>query len=216
MARGKPGLWSAVLGLPFVAAGAWLYYGQSQYPPTVGVPFALFGAFVVAIGAYVHTIGTPEELRLQEGERMIARRHPTQRVALVKVASGLPLLAATGYLLVFARAPPLYSAATLLVGLYLYSVGLYTYWTNTLTNYYVTNKRVVKEFRFRSLVRREVPLQKVRGVQERKSLVEALVGLGNVRVSGGDGSFVMQNVGRSGKFADTIRKLLASGFEGRT
>ncbi|MFC7078785.1 hypothetical protein [Halorussus caseinilyticus] len=89
MARGAPAVWSTVLGLPFVLAGGWLYVGQSAYPGVVGLPFAFFGLFVVGIGAYVHAV-SPSEPRLGDDEELLEKRHPTQRVARVKIAVGLP------------------------------------------------------------------------------------------------------------------------------
>jgi hypothetical protein len=210
MTRGKPAVWSAVLGFPFVVIGGWLYLGQIEYPPTLGLPFAGFGLFVTVVGVYVHAVG-PSEPRLQDDESVLEKRHPTQRVALVKIGVGLPVLLLTVYLLFFTRLPYVYPTVTFLLGLYSFSTGLHTYWTNSLTSYYVTDSRIIKEYRFLSLIRQEIPLSKVRGVQERKSITESLVGLGNVRVASGGGrslEIVMSNMERSEGFADTIRKLL--------
>lgn len=207
MARGEPQLWSAILGLPFIVSGLWLYLGQSEYPPTAGLPFILFGVFIVAIGAYIGRVA-PEEPTLQEEEQMITTRHPTQRVAMVKVGTGLPLLIVTVYLLYFTTVPYVYPTVTLAVGLFQFSTGLYTYWTNLLTKYYVTSDRIIKEYRFLSLRKEELPLHKVRGVQERKSVIETLVGLGNVRVASGGGrslEIIMRNMNESDKFAREVR-----------
>lgn len=211
MARGEPALWSALLGTPFVVAGAWLYLGQQQYPPIVGLPFVGFGAFVVMVGLYVHTV-VPSELRTGDGEELVSTRHPTQRVATAKVAIGLPLLFLTLYLLYFTMVPYVYPTLALVVGLYTFSVGLHTYWTNSLTTYYLTSDRVIKEYRFLSLVRQEVPRQKIRGVQERKSFIEAFVGLGNVVVAAGGGRALeirMTNMERSESFADDVRAVIS-------
>jgi len=210
MTRGRPALWSTLLGLPFIVVGGWLYLGQADYPPTLGRPFAFCGAFVVGVGAYIQAVG-PSEPRLQDGESVIEKRRPTQRVALVKIALGLPLLAVTVFLLFFTHVPYVYPTVTLVAGLYFFSVGLHTFWTNTLTSYYVTTNRIIKEYRFLSQIRQEIPHSKVRGVQERKSLTESLVGLGNVRVASGGGQsleIVMSNMERSGDFADSVRDVL--------
>jgi len=208
--RGKPALWSALLGLPFVGGGAWLYLSQQQYPPVFGVPFVAFGLFIITVGAYVHIV-SPSKLRTGEGEEILMTRHPTQRVATVKISIGLPLLLLTVILLYFTRIPYVYPTLTFAVGLYTFSKGLYVYWANSLTTYYMTNQRVVKEYRFLSLVRREVPHRKVRGVQERQSLIETLVGLGNVIVASGGGRSLevrMRNMERSEEFADAVRDLI--------
>lgn len=211
MARGMPALWSAISGFPFVVAGAWLYLGQSEYPPIVGLPFVAFGLFVITVGAYVHTV-SPNQLRIGDDEAILETRHPTQRVAVVKIAIGLPLLVMTIYLLYFTRVPYVYPTASLITGLYFFSVGLYTYWTNSLTTYYLTSNRVVKEYRFLSLVRQELPREKIRGVQERKSFTETIVGLGNVMVASGGGRSLevrMHNMDDSESFADSVREVIS-------
>lgn len=210
MGRGKPAFWSTLLGIPFVVAGAWLYLGQQEYPPITGLPFAGFGIFIIVIGLYVHHV-EPEALRTGDSENLVATRHPTQRVAIIKVTVGIPLLVATLYLLYFTMVPYVYPSVTLIIGLYTFSVGLHTYWTNSLTTYYLTTDRVLKEYRFLSLVRQEIPRQKIRGVQERKSFTEALVGLGNVIVASGGGRSLeiqMRNMERSGAFSDEVRKVI--------
>lgn len=202
-----PAVWSTILGLPFVLTGGWFYLSQTEYPPSLGLPFAFFGLFILLVGAYIHVV-SPSKPRLKEGEEILEVRHPTQRVALVKIAIGMPLLVATMYLLFFTTHPYVYPTSTLVVGLYYFSVGLHTYWTNTLTSYYVTTERIIKEYRFLSLIRQEIPHEMVRGVQERKSIIESLVGLGNVRVASGGGQsleIIMANMNDSEGFADTIR-----------
>lgn len=83
------------------------------------------------------------------------------------------------------------------------------YWTNTPTTYVVTNQHVLEEYRFLSLVRNEIPIDKVRSVEERRSPVESLVGLGNVTVRSGAGSTVtVRNVPDSTSFADVVRRQL--------
>ncbi|KTG30331.1 PH domain-containing protein [Haloferax profundi] len=212
MARGKPGIWSSLLGIPFIAAGAWLYFGQLEYPPVVGLPFVSFGAFIIAIGVYVHVV-SPSKPRMGDGEDIIASRHPTQRVARVKIVLGMPLLAATVYLLYFTRVPYVYPTVALVLGLYLFSVGLRTYWTNSLTTYFVTSNRIIKEYRLLSLSRQEIPREKIRAVKESKSVTETLVGLGNVHVASGSGRSLeigMQNMEKSEAFADEIRDLVST------
>jgi len=210
MGRGLPAAWSALFSVPFFLVAAYVYAGGTGYPTILAVPFAAFGVFIIAIGAFVQVV-KPSEPRLQDGEEILEKRQPTQRVATVKIVIGLPLFISTVYLLFFTRLPYVYPTLTLFSGLYYFSSGLYTYWTNSLTQYYITTNRVIKEYRFLSLIRQEVPLSKVRGVQERKSITETLVGLGNVRVaSGGGGSLevVMSNMENSERFADTVRELI--------
>jgi len=211
MARGLPAVWSLLLGAPFVAGGLYALTQETFAPNEVGIPFVGFGAFVVLLGLYIHYVAAPDPPTMRDGEEIIETRNPAQRAAAVKTAIGFVLLVVTAYLLFFTFLPYIYPIGTLLVGLYLFSTGLYAYWTNTLTTYYVTNQRLIKEYRFISLVRQELPFDKVRGVEERKSIWEAMVGLGNVRVaSGGGGTLevVIRNIYSPTDFADEVRNLV--------
>lgn len=218
MTRGHPAVWSSAFGAPFVAVGAYVYAFQSAYPlvadqPTVpslaGVPLALFGLFVVGLGVYVQRVGTPEEPTMRENERVVDRRHPSQRGALLKTGSSVPFVGAGLYLLYFTTYPLAYPTLSLAVGLYLFSTGVHEYWRNTLTTYLLTNRRMMEEYRFVSLIRNEVPLEKVRAVRERRSFVDTLFGLGGVGVragASGDLSVSIHAIYDSTEFADAIRR----------
>lgn len=222
MARGLPAIWSAVLSSPFLVGGAFLYLGPSQslqlpattIPPSnlrrVGILIGAFGLFISIVGVYVQFVA-PTSPTISDDEEVVDTRDPSQRVAISKIIVGLPFLGAAAYLLFYTLVPYVYPTATLITGLYFFSSGVKTYWTNTLTSYYVTTRRVISEYRFISLRRQEIPLAMVRGIEERKSIAEALVGIGNIRVAsaGGGGSVrvVMRNIGDSTGFADELRKL---------
>lgn len=217
MTRGFPAAWSALFGAPFLALGAYVYAFQSQYPlaanqPTTpslaGVPLALFGLFVVALGVYVQFAGTPDEPTMRENEFVVDDRDPAQRGALLQTFLSVPFLAAGLDLLYFTDYPLVYPTLALAAGLYLFSTGIHRYWRNTLTAYVVTNRRVLQEYRFVSLARTEVPLEKVRAVEERQSVVDTLFGLGNVYVRAGatgNLSVTVRSVYDSAAFADEIR-----------
>lgn len=219
-ARGFPAFWSSLLGIPIALVGLYIFQFQDQYPlvadqpqvPTdAGLMLAGFGAFVMALGLYVQFIAAPKPPRMRENEYMIDTRNPAQRAVLFKAFLGIPLFAAGIYLLYFTTYPYVYPTVALAVGLYVFSTGLYGYWQNTLTTYVVTNMRVIEEYRFLSLTRTEVPLDKVKSVQERKSALESIFGLGNVTVSsGGAGSLsvTIRGIYDSTKFADLVRKNL--------
>lgn len=225
MGRGYPALWSTLLSIPFASAGAYLFLMQQSgfslpgvtLPASdlqlLGVPLMVFGAFVFVIGLYFQIVSAPSAPRLQENEDVVDSRHPSQRVALSKIIIGIPILGVAGYLLFFTLVPYVYPTIIFVVGLYFFSSGLKTYWANTLTSYYVTTQRVMKEYRFLSLRRQEIPLDKIRGVEERKSITEAVVGLGNIQVASGGGGgsvrIVMRNVGDSTGFADELRNLMS-------
>lgn len=211
MARGMPAVWSAVLGAPLIAGGAYGYVGDVNVPKEVGIPMAVFGAFIIIVGTYIHVVAAPSSPNMRDGEEVVDTRNPASRAAIAKFSIGFLLLVAAVYLFYFTYQPYVYPTVSLAIGLYLFSTGIHAYWTNTLTTYYVTNRRLIKEYRFISLVRQEVPFDKVRGVEERKTVWEALVGLGNLRVASGGGGtleIVIRNIYYPTKFADKIRDLL--------
>lgn len=213
MARGLPAAWSTLIAAPFIGGGAYVYYEDPNptVPPDTGIPMVAFGLFVLLLGLYIQYVAAPDRPRMSDGEEIIDTRRPAQRAAIVKTISGLTALVVAGYYLYFTTEPYVYPTVPFVVGLYLFSTGLFNYWTNSLTTYYVTNRRLIKEYRFISLVRQELPFEKVRGVEQRKSLWEAMVGLGNVRVASGGGGrleIVVSNVYRSNRFADEIRNYL--------
>lgn len=210
MARGRPGIWSSLLSLPFFASGGYVYVATTPYPELLGLPLVLFGGFVFGMGWYIHLVAMPPAPTLHEGEEIIETRSPTQKAAFVRVLLGLPFLILAGWLLLFTNVPYVYPTLVFVVGLYSFSTGILTYWKNSLTTYFITNERVISEFRLLSLVRTEVPLRKVRAVKESKSPIEAVVGVGNIQVSSGGGaslSVTIRNIDAATEFADELRRL---------
>ncbi|WP_198665760.1 PH domain-containing protein [Haloprofundus halophilus] len=225
MSRGLPAAWSALFGLPFVAVGGYIYEFQSQYPlvegqatapPIAGVVLGLFGLFVCGLGLYVQFVGAPPAPTMRTGERFVDDRDPAQRNALAQASASLPFLAGGISLLYFTAYPLVYPTIVLAVGLYLFSTGIHRYWRNTLTTYLVTNQRVMEEYRFLSLVRNELPMEKVRAVEERRSMRESLAGIGSVHVRAGASgglTVTVDEVYDSTEFADVIRAQLGAGSE---
>lgn len=220
MARGVPAVWSTLFGLPIVAGGIYLYEFETQYPlvenqpqtpPEAGIALAVFGLFVVGIGLYVHFVAAPEAPRMRDGETVVEDRRPAQRNALAEAVVAVPILGGGLYLLYFTERALYQPTVALAVGLFLFSRGLYRYWQNTLTTYFLTNQRVLEEYRFISLLRNEVPLEKVRGVEEYRSAWDSMFGLGNVAVRSGAGGGLTVSVDEiyePAEFADLVRSEL--------
>lgn len=212
MARGFPLFWSAVLALPFEYAGVRLLLDATRgdQPVQLGLAFLAFGLFVLLVGLYVQTV-SPEAPRLREDEHIVDTRIPTQRVARARFAISAPFFLVTAYLYFLTIEPYIYPLLTLAVALVFFSTGLVTYWTNTLTTYYVTDRRVISDYRFLALSRKELPLAQIRGIEERRSPLETLARVGNVRVAAGGGGrtleIVVRNVDGATEFAESIRRL---------
>lgn len=205
MARGLPALWSVLLGLPLLAAGTALHTAD-RYLQSFGLPIAALGAFVVIIGLIVQFI-TPSPPNFHDDESVIDTRNPNQRPSILKGLLSLPFFATAAYLLYMTKLPYVYPTITFFIGLYLYSSGLLNYWQNALTTFYLTDRRLISVFRFLTLNRKEIALPNVQMIQERKSVWEKLVGLGNVRVAAGvaDLEIVADNIRDPTTFADEVR-----------
>lgn len=222
MARGLPAVWSGLLALPFVVTGTYVAAFQAQYPiaegqttapPEAGLVLAVFGLFVFGLGVYVQYVTAPSAPTLRRGERVVDECVPALRNALSQAFASLPILGVGIYLLYFTERQYVYPILALALGLYLFSTGCHKYWQNTLTKYYVTNRRVLEEYRFLSLLRNEVPHDKVRGVEERQTLWGSFFGIGHVVVRSGSGGHLAVTIGGiydSDEFADVIRAQLDS------
>lgn len=213
MARGLPAFWSTVVSIPFLATGGYVAVGRTQFQPEAGVPILLFGGFVILVGLYVQFRAAPEKLEWEEGEKRVGKRHPTQKAAAARIILGVPFLALSGYLLFFTFLPYVYPTVAGTIGGTLLLTGLTRYWRNTLTTYWLTNRYVIKEYRFLGMARNFIPLDEIEGSRELKTPIEALVGVGHVAVAsagdvpGGTTSIETRAIPESEEFARQIRRL---------
>lgn len=205
MARGLPAVWSLLLGLPLLGGGITLHTAD-RYLQSFGAPVAALGGFVVVIGLFVQFIN-PSPPTFNEEETVLETRNPNQRPAILKGVLSIPFFIGAGYGLYMTKLPYVYPTVAFFLGLYLYSSGLLSYWQNALTTFYLTDQRLISVFRFLTLNRKEIALPNVQMIQERKSVWEKLVGLGNLRVAAGvaDLEIVADNIREPTSFADEIR-----------
>lgn len=205
MARGVPHLWGAGLGIPTFLGGAYVVVtgGTETAPAGLGYPFVILGAVALLLGVYVSRV-SPEPPEVEPIEVF----KPSQLSAYLLGVASLPVFVVTLYFLFWTRIPYVWPTLSFVLFVILFVKGLVRYWQNSLTTYYVTNERIITEYRFISLIRNELPFEQVRGVEERRSAIESLVGLGNVLVRSGGGATLEVNV-RSiydpSEFAETIR-----------
>ncbi len=208
MARGRPLLWSAIIGLPYLIIGGAMWLFEAVQPSSAGFPVMGFGLVALVVGVYLRSAAEIEAPPLREGEELLAARHPTQRVARAKFVISIPFLLIGLYILVETHLPYVYPTIPAAIGLWIYLSAANTYWANTVTTYYLTTERIIKEYRFFSLLREEIPLQRVRGVQERKGIIEKFVGLGDIRVASGGSEALeldIRDIEEATAFAEQIR-----------
>lgn len=179
-------------GLPFFAAGVfWLSDDNlsSQTAEWSWGPWAVIsvGAAIVVVGFCVSLISRPR-LELLESERVLEMRHPSIKPPLARTAIGVLCFAAAGGMLWFTLVPYIYPIVSFMVGMFLYLRGIATYWINHHTAYYVTNRRVVRMYRFVQVRTTGLPIDRVLSADKHKNPIERLTGRGNVVVESGVGA----------------------------
>jgi membrane protein YdbS with pleckstrin-like domain len=179
MARGVPHLWGAGLGIPTLLGGAYVLVtdGTETAPAGLGYPFVILGAVAILLGFYVSYVA-PEPPDVDPIEVF----EPSQLSAYVLGVASLPLFVVTIYLLFFTRVPYVWPTLAFVVFVFLFVKGLVRYWQNSLTTYYVTDDRVISEYRFIGMKRNSAAIAEIGNVERRQSPVETLTGLGNVTV----------------------------------
>lgn len=182
MAKGNPALWSALFSGLFVAGGVAVNTSTVPYNEFASYPLLALGALVFVGGLYVQAVA-PEKPRIHDGEEILETYHPTRRVAFVKMLAGITLLGVGGYLLVGTQVPYAYPFVCVALGAYVFAVGLWRFWANSLTTYYVTNDRFIKSFRFLGNRRRNAFIQDVKGVDANRNFLETLMGIGHVQIA---------------------------------
>ncbi|MCX2818766.1 PH domain-containing protein [Haladaptatus sp. F3-133] len=205
------GVVSSVVGLTFALPGIFVYSLNDPFPNEIGLPIFGYGAFILLVGWYVHFMANPSVPNLRSGEELRERRNPSQKVAFAKMILSIPFLLLTVSLMFFTMVAYIIPLVTFLIGLYLLSSGLVEFWKNTVTAYFITDRRIIGVYNFISLDRKEIRLEKIRGVREKRSPMQTQLGIGNVHVASGAGggslAIDIRNVDDSGRFADKLRQL---------
>ena len=193
MARGAPLLWGVFLGVTAGVGGLFALVTNGPAPSALGYPLLGLGVVAVVVGAYVRRVA-PEGVETAEPTE--DRFEPSQLGALLLGGTSVPFLGATLHLLYLTRVPYVYPTITLLAFTALFVKGSVRYWQNTLTTYYVTDERVISEYRFLALKRSSIAHEDVTNVARHQSLVETLTGLGSVRITVAGSSLVLRDLAR--------------------
>jgi len=191
MARGAPRLWGILLGGATVAGGLYAVFAGTGAPTAMGYPLIAFGGVAIAIGIYVESV-SPEALNVDPVETF----EPSQLSSYLTGGASLPCLIATLYLLYGTRIPYVWPTLTFVAFVVLFVKGSVRYWQNTLTTYYVTDDRVISEYRFLSLKRSSINHADITNVSRIQSVTETLTGLGSVKVTVAGSGLTLRDLAR--------------------
>lgn len=187
MARGWPAFWTTLIALPFLLGGSYVYLYMPEYPTSTGTVPILFAVFMILLGLYVHVLVAPEPPAMQPGEKLHIAVSPFSWASIRPFSFFLTFFVVTVYLRFNTDLPVLLPAAAMVVTLYFLVTGLVRYWKSSLTVHYVTSRRIITDYRFLWVIRVEVPLPKITGLEQRKTVLESLMGIGNVVLVTGAG-----------------------------
>lgn len=211
MARGWPAFWTTLLALPFLVGGAYLYLYRPEYPTSTGTTPMLFAGFMILMGLYVQFVVAPPPPEMQPGETLHETVSPFQLAAVDRFPFFLAFFVLTVQLRFRTDVPVILPAATMLLALYFLTTGLIEYWKSSLTVHYVTNRRVITDYRFLWLSRVDVPLPQIKGLEQQQTVFESVLGVGNiVLVTGAGGRRPARIEIRNVLDAVQIRRLIAS------
>jgi uncharacterized membrane protein YdbT with pleckstrin-like domain len=208
MARGNPAYVSAGLSAILLIIAYLISANTTVDANQIWRPVAVIAVGILLIGIYVQ-IMAPGSVSLQN-ESLQLKTHPTQRAAIFRLGIGLVVLSIALYLLYFTYYPYVYPFVTFVIGGYLTGSGIWSYWINSLTTYYVTQERVIKSYRLLSLKQSQIPMHMIRGTTIEKSVFEMLVGVGTVSVASGGNetlSISFRNVEGASGIADGIQQI---------
>jgi membrane protein YdbS with pleckstrin-like domain len=181
-------LWSLGSGLPFLLAGISVLAVDTTAPAPLGYLSASLGTFVW-IGGFVTHFSAPPNPKVYDDETIGSTTTPTLRITAAKNIIGVVLAAIGAILLIDTTIPLAYPLITLLAGVYLYSSGIFEFWVNSLTRYFLTNRRFVKRYQLLSVRSKSIPITRIQATEENRTMFERLFGIGHVAVeSAGDSS----------------------------
>lgn len=178
--------WSFLAGTPLVISGSYILISNTSLPDALGYPPLILGTFVW-LGGLVTQLSSPPLPNTYENEELIDTTTPTRRITAAKNLTGLLLLGAGTWLLIDVSIPLAYPIITILVGSYLYAAGIFQFWVNSLTRYYLTSQRFIQTYQLLSVRSKSLPLSRVQSMEESRTLFERIFGIGHIAIeSAGD------------------------------
>lgn len=181
-------VWSLGSGLPLLVAGISVLAVDTSVPAPFGYLSAALGLFVWSGGVVTH-LSAPPSPNAYDDEIILSMTTPTLRIAAAKNIIGLVLAVIGSILLLDTTIPLAYPLIALFAGVYLYSSGIFEFWVNSLTRYFLTSQRFVKRYQLLSSRSKSIPIARIQATEENRTMFERLFGIGHVAVeSAGDSS----------------------------
>ncbi len=210
--------WSLGSGLPFLLVGISVLAVDTAVPTPLGYLSVSLGA-LVWIGGLVTHLSAPPNPQTYDDEAIVSMTTPTRRIAAAKNIIGLVLIVIGAILLIDITIPLAYPLISLLAGIYVYSSGIFEFWVNSLTRYFLTNRRFVKRYQLLSVRSKSIPIARIQATEENRTMFERLFGIGHVAVeSAGDSStsrIVARAIEHPRALAEALQSQIQNGREER-
>lgn len=148
-----------------------------------------------------------------ESETEILKITPSLKPPLSILFSSFSFFALTIYFYYFTEVPYAVPTITYIIWFIIFYRGISLTLIYRRTIYYVTNKRVLREYRFVKLKSNEIPIPQIRAIEESRSILGNMFNLGDVNIfSGQSKSMIVKfaNISNSTKVANEIRKLVGT------
>lgn len=123
----------------------------------------------------------------------------------------IPFFAVSYYLYFETMVPYVYPYLAFLVGFIILYKGISLFLISRRTTYYITDKRIIRDYQFVRFKCVEIPIRQIRGIEEGVSVLGRPFNLGDVRIVSGKGSsmeVVFKFIDNSTEIADKIRRLI--------
>ena len=172
-----------------------------------------FGGVLGTIGFYLTLTAVFPSPQLLKDEEQLMIRHPSTRPAYARLIICIPFVGISIYLFAFTMSPYIYPFIIFLIGSFMFFKGITRYLRNLHITYIVTDRRVIKIFKFFMLHTDEIPVSRVISISENRSFFEMLTGRGSVVVASGIGAMQtirMEEIDDPGPVAQTLRGQLPS------
>lgn len=210
MTRGMPAVWSSIVAIPFIAFGVAETTGQLSVtiPSQIGMAALGIGLGIILLGFYVHLIGA-DSFEPAEYEQVLVQAHPRTPFVKTKAFLGIGFLSAAAYWLFYTRVPYVYPTISIFVGGTLFATGIWTYWQNTLTSYYLTDERVVTETCFLGSDDSHLHLEKIKSRRVNRPFYLRMFGLGDITLDVGDRQYyLIRHIKNSETFSEELGRLV--------